>query len=158
MCWVVLHFRSWQLTYTALTNHFSTVDDQSASLCSITTFYRLELKGTVLYSRQYQRVQKRNSYTISYHDVDGSKKYAFIDYFVYVYNRVVSVLIPLHPIQTTCKDHFKLSLDAVRHITTVQTQNSVCVCFTENILAKCLSVSFQSVEYVVEFPSSILFD
>ena len=63
----------------ALTNLFSTTDDQIASLGSITTFYRLELKGTILYSRQYQRVKKRNSYTISYHDVDGSK---LIDYFV----------------------------------------------------------------------------
>ena len=56
-----------------LTNLFS-ADDEPVPLGSITTFYRLQLKGTVLYSRQYQRVKKRNSYTISYHDVHGSKE------------------------------------------------------------------------------------
>ena len=136
----------------ALTNLFSTTDDQIASLDS---FYRLELKGTILYSRQYQRVKNRNSYTISYHDVDGSKKYA-----VYIHNRVVAVLIPLEAMQTSCKQHFKLtcsSLDNVGHIIPVQMQKSVCVCFSEKILAKCLFVSFQSEEYVVECPS-MLFD
>ena len=53
-----------------LTNLFS-ADDEPVPLGSITTFYRLQLKGTVLYSHQYQRVKKRNSYTISYHDVHG---------------------------------------------------------------------------------------
>ena len=89
-----------------------------------------------------------------------NNNYAFIDYFVYVNNRIVAVLIPLRAMQTTCKEHFKLtcsSLDDVGYITPVQMQNSVRVCFSEKILAKCLFISSQSVEYILEFPS-FLFD
>lgn len=142
--------------HVAITNHFSA----NVPTGSITTFYRLQIGGTILYSRQYKRVKKRNSYTISYRDANGIKKYAFIDFFVYLHNKIACVLIPLQAMPITCKEHFKLTtgcLDDIGHLIPVQIQNSVCLCFSEEILAKCLFVSFQSVHYVLEFPS-VLFD
>lgn len=148
--------------HSALTNLF-TAEGLDVPFGSVTTFYRVEFKGIILYSRQYQRVKKRNSYTVSYRDVSGSTSFALIDYFVFVHNKVIAILKPLQTIETTCKEHFKLTtsaLDAVGHIVPVQIdESSVCVCFLEQILSKCLFLSFNSaVQYVVSFPCTILFD
>lgn len=45
---------------------------------SITIVYRVELRGITYYSRQYERVTKRNSYTIAYLDTDGCNRFALI--------------------------------------------------------------------------------
>ena len=50
---------------------------------SVPTLYRVEMHGDVYYSKSYQRVTKRNSYTVFYL-VNGRTKYGFINYFVYI--------------------------------------------------------------------------
>ncbi len=67
------------------------------------TSYRIEIRGNIYYSRAYQRVKERNSYTVAYLS-NGAKKFALIEYFVYLHNRVLAVLNPLS--FTTCKYHF----------------------------------------------------
>ena len=128
---------------------------------SLTTFYRVDIHGTVFYSRQYQRVKKRNSYTIAYHHSASTTKYAFIEYFVYVQERVIAILTPLKPLHIACQDHFHLTTDAldkVLFLVPVEIESSVCVCFVEDIKAKCLFLNFHSSNYVVLLPATILFD
>ena len=129
-----------------------------------TTVYRAEVRGVEYYSRAYQRVKKRNSYTISYSD-NGTKKFAFIEYFVHLQQRVIAVLKPLSPLQVTCKDHFGLTtavLDSSVFITPVNIENTIEICFAEDISAKCLFLDFQvgctHYAYVAQFPSTISFD
>ena len=59
--------------------------------------YRVEVRGKLCYSRQYQRVKKRNSFTIVYLDCTGLNKFALIDYFVFASEHLIAVLIPLYP-------------------------------------------------------------
>lgn len=70
--------------------------------------YRLEIQGTVYYSGQYKRVKKRNSYTIVYVDKRRSKTIAFIEYFVFIHQKVIAILKPLLPmhVHVSCKEHF----------------------------------------------------
>ena len=68
-----------------------------------TTLYRIDMNGSTYYSRKYQRVRKRNSYTIAYLE---SRKFAFIDCFLHVCNRVIAVLTLLCPVKVTCMHHF----------------------------------------------------
>ena len=60
----------------------------------LTTLYRIEVLGSVYYSRAYTRVKKRNSYTVAYRSQVGVK-YALIEYFLYTENKVVAILIHL---------------------------------------------------------------
>lgn len=80
---------------------------------------------------------------------------------VYIHNKLFSILTPLIPLHVTCKDHFVLSNDAfddVSCLIPVNIENSVHVCFVENILSKCLFLDLSTSKYIVVFPSTMLFD
>lgn len=127
----------------------------------LVTMYRIEVRGTLYYSRQYQRVKKRNSYTIAYLDRNKLKKFALIEYFVYIHQRVIAVLKPLLPLHISCKEHFNLTttvLDTVSFMYPVRVADSYSFCFAEDIVSKCLFVDFSYTQYVVQFPSSVTFD
>lgn len=127
----------------------------------LVTMYRIEIRGTIYYSRQYQRVKKRNSDTIIYMDQNNLNKFALIEYFVYIHQRVIAVLKPLIPLYACCKEHFNLSttiVDDVSFLNPVTIGDSYSFCFAEDIVCKCLFVDFSSIQYVVQFPSSTIFD
>lgn len=69
------------------------------------TMHRIEIRGTVLYTRQYKCVKKRNSYTIVYNK-NNSKQFGSIEYFVFIHEKVVAVLKPILPLNVNCKEHF----------------------------------------------------
>lgn len=121
----------------------------------ITTVYRVEIQGKVYYSKSYERVKKRNNYTIVYLS-SGNKQYAFIDYFVYVHEMVFAILKPLKVLPVTCEEHFSIS--APVSLIPVQREDLVEVCVLDHILAKCLFIEYGPHSYVVEFPSKIIFD
>ena len=127
----------------------------------LVTMYRIEIRGTIYYSRQYQRVKERNSYTIIYMDQNKLNKFALIEYFVYIHQRVIAVLKPLLPLHACCKEHFNLSttiVDDASFLNPVTIGDSYSFCFAEDIVCKCLFVDFSSIQYVVQFPSSTIFD
>ena len=112
-----------------------------------TTLYRIEISGSVYYSRTYQCVKKRNSYTIVYRDDNGARQFAFIEYFLHLHQRVIAVLTPLRPLQVTCKSHFGLTTNAVDYsalISPVSIENTCKLCFVEDILTKTLFLDFGS--------------
>ena len=85
----------------------------------LTTIYRVEFQA-------YERVKKRNSYTVMYCS-NGQERFG-IEYFLFLHNKVFAVLKLLIPITTTCKNHFSLSssvLDSVKFITPVSKSNIV---------------------------------
>ena len=124
------------------------------------TMHRIEIRGTVLYTRQYKRVKKRNSYTIVY-DKNNSKQFGSIEYFVFIHEKVVAVLKPILPLNVNCKEHFNLSttiLDEISFVHPVYVSHTFTFCFVEEIVSKCLFVDFNLDKYIVQFPSSLLFD
>ena len=128
----------------------------------VTTMYRAEINGVVYYSRQYQRVKKRNSYTFSY--LFGSehlKCFGFIECFVFIHNRVIAVFKRIHPLQVTCHEHFQLTCpSSCSHIIPVSvcSSDSFGAIFASKIVQKCLFIECSSYQYVGFFPTSVLFD
>lgn len=126
----------------------------------LTTVYCAEYQGNLYFSRQYQRVKKRNSYTVVYSDGEA-KQYALIEHFVFVNHRLVAILKPLSLIPVARKDHFDVSttaLDTLSFLIPVVITDVVKCCFVEKFISKCLFIDFGYVKYVLEFPSSIIFD
>lgn len=127
----------------------------------LTTMYRAEIKKNVYYSKQYERVKKRNSFTICYNNYDNAKSYGFIECFICVHNAPIAILQPIHPLPTTCKDHFNIStscLDSVSHIIPMSVTSLVCAVLADRIIEKCLFLEFGSNKYIVKFPSRVTFD
>lgn len=80
---------------------------------------------------------------------------------MFVHHKVIAVLKPLLPISITCKNHFNLNstvLDSVSVLTPVVKSSIVKCCLVESFIKKCLFIDFNSVQYVCQFPSSIIFD
>ena len=99
------------------------------------TMYRVEIQGAVYYSRQYKRVKKRNSYTIHYFDKNHSKKIAFIEYFIFVHQKVIAVLKPLLPLHVSCQKHFHLNTNvSVSFLHPVCIVDSYSFCFVDDII------------------------
>ncbi len=120
-----------------------------------------EINGDTYHSRKYQRVLKRNSYTVAYRGLTGAKEFAFIEYFVHIQQRTIAILASLVPIQTNCTDHFQLStsvLDTAGYISPVERETATKVCYVEDIMSKCLFLELPSFHYVVEFPTTVQFD
>lgn len=123
----------------------------------IPTLYRVEFQGKVYYSKCYERVKKRNNYTIMYWS-SGTKQYAFIDFFVHVSETVFAILKPLIVLPVTSEAHFNISTP-VSLVPVQITDDLVEVCLVENILSNCLFIDCgPHRHYVVEFPSKIMFD
>lgn len=121
----------------------------------LTTLYWVEVQGTVFYSRWYERVKKRNSYTVVYSNQSNSRKFAFIEYFLFIDKKVIAVLRKLLPIHTTCKEHCDLNtsvVDTASFLYPVSIEDRFDACLVEDILGKCF---FKPCGL---FPSSLTFD
>ena len=123
-----------------------------------TTLYRINFRGHTYYSSQYERVKKRNSYTIAYLD-NGVRKYASIKYFLYTCQKVLAVLNPLLPLELTFSETFGLhtALSSQSFIP-VRVADKIELCCAEDILTKCLLLDMNSILYIVMFPSTLIYD
>lgn len=126
---------------------------------TITVVYRVELRGAMYYCMGYERMKKRNSYTVAYLDCDGCNRFGLIEFFIFIHNKVISVLQQLVPV-SSCKEHFGLTttaLDSTSFLIPVSTGERA-FCFVQDIVNKCIFLDLCSTKYVVCFPSSIVFD
>ena len=118
------------------------------------TLYRVELRGNV----QYQRVKKRNTYTVVYLDNEGQNRFALIENFVFIHKKIIAILTALSPLPIICKEKFGIlttALDNVSFLTRVKTRlSSVLFCARHFNLF----LDFSSVFYIVQLPSCIAFD
>ena len=126
-------------------------------LTPLTTVYRVNVRGTVYHCKQYKRVKKRNSYTVAYSDSDGTSNFGLIECFVVVDSKVIAVFHPLIPV-TTSQQYFNCTNSVLDFILPVTTESSFKCCFVEDIVRKCIFIDFTNEQYVVQFPSSIMFD
>ena len=95
------------------------------------TVYRVEVRGKLYYSRQYQRVKKRNSFTVAYLDCNGLNKF---EYFVFVCEQVIAVFTPLTPLSVSSKNdwYHRFSIGQCFLSLSVK-NNSVECCFVQDI-------------------------
>ena len=124
------------------------------------TVYRAEYNGNMYYSRQYRRVKKRNSYTVAYIK-GGNHEYGVIEYFLLINNRIIAVLRPLTPLSVSCRQHFALSttaLDTLSYLIPVTSVGTFKCCFIEDFVQTCLFIDFSFVQYIIKFPSTVIFD
>ena len=118
-------------------------------------FYRATIAGRTYYSRLYDRIKRRNSYTVCY--VEGGKHlFGFIDYFLSLSSSSFAVVTPLTPNSSHCYPH-QLS---VLHqcIIPVSVESSVVCVPTKCILYKCVCVEFGSVCFIAKLPNQLYGD
>lgn len=125
-----------------------------------TTMYRIEIDNQVYYSKLYERVKKRNSYTTSYLDSGGTNHFGAIEHFIHFNEKVIAILKPLRqfpgPAVTSSED-LGIEIEC-SFITPVSIADDYDACYADDIVAKCLYVDVGCSQYVVEFPSTVLFD
>ena len=86
---------------------------------------------------------KHNSYTIAYLDNEGQSRFALIEYFVFIHNKVMAILTPLCRISLSCKDHFHVTtnaIDLVSFIVPVSVCNSMEFCFAQDMPYACFLI------------------
>lgn len=102
----------------------------------VSTIYRTEIRGSVYFSRQYERVTKINSFTIQYKDSGGLLKYAFIECFVFVHDRILALLTPVNVSGSTYQHFHLTSARLCNHIFHVDTLGSFITVTATKIVKK----------------------
>lgn len=67
----------------------------------LVAFYRLQIGSEIFYSSKYERVKKRNSFTVTYLDNCQQLKFGFIDLFLYIHGQTFAVIKQLPTINTS---------------------------------------------------------
>ena len=121
------------------------------------TIYRAEINGCIYYSRQYKRMQKRNSYTVIYNDSQGTKCFGFVDCFVFIHNKLIALINHINSLDISCTEHINIHTSCCTHIIPMKTTSSYSAVYASNITEKCLFIDFSHRQYLLTFPS-FLFD
>lgn len=126
---------------------------------ALTTIYRVEIDGILYYSKQYERVSKRNSYIPSYQQSSEEKKcFGFIECFIYVHNNVIAVVKSINVLPDTHKYFQLTSPEMCSQILHVEVKHFFTAILASRIVKKCLFIEFGSLQCIVQFPSTVLFD
>ena len=126
------------------------------------TFFRLELKGEVFYSKLYSRPKKRNSYTICYSS-DSEEKYGRITKFLCLQEYgVFAVVSPLVPTSLP-SEAFGLSepaLDYTLRIVPVKSMENLLLVPVARIKSKCVYIDFpgEASQFVAVMNTDVLLD
>ena len=128
--------------------------------------YRVEVNGILIYSAQYGRVKKRNSYTIAYRDINSVLQYGLVQYYIIASDDLILALIQsLCPTAMPYQKEFQLTTDAMNSVPAaalpvkVDPNFPLVVTSVECIQQKCLLIDVgSSVKYVVSFPNTIRLD
>ena len=67
---------------------------------------------------------------------ESRRQYAFIDYFVYVHDKVFAILTQLKALIVTCQEHFGFATPV--SFVPVERDESIDICSVDCIIAKCL--------------------
>ena len=117
-------------------------------------FFRLQIGSELYFSEEYQRVKKRNSFTVLYSNEDGGLECGQIQYFLYVF-KLVAVVKILKPCVGSFVDPTTFGLKIP--IIPVEA-DTFAVIFVSNILNKCVYIDLGGTKYVALFPSKIVGD
>lgn len=91
-----------------------------------------------------------------YRDTSNLKRFGAIQYFLYIQRKAIAVLKPLSPIHgLSCKEYFNLNttaVDTISFLHPVFIKDRFDVCFL------LVNVYLNGTKYVVQLPSSLMFD
>ena len=118
-------------------------------------FYRIQLGSKVYHSLEYERVKKRNSYTIAY-TKDGEERYGLIRFFLSLPTGTVAVLSPLNSSSNFIYPT-QLSILRSRVIPVVLEVNIIVVCVS-CLVDKCVYVNLPGCMYIARLPNGLLTD
>ena len=127
--------------------------------------YRIQVHGELLYSAQYGRVQKRNSFTVRYKYVNNILQYETVQYYIVSSSETVLAVIKNFTSSTTCQMEFDLSTDVLNDVTgaarpvAMEPDSQIVITSAECIQEKCLlvDVGFRN-KYIVCFPNRVHLD
>ena len=129
------------------------------SSCSVQSFYRAIVKGQLLYSAQYGRVTKRNSFPVLYQTPVGIQC-GLIQQFLFVEVYVLAMIKEPDPIFNVTEHFSSQPMEFLsttnRGILPVRVGDSK-VIFVRDILCKYLFVDCIDVQYIAVFPCMTAF-
>lgn len=122
---------------------------------SVTSFKRAQVKGTTYFTEAYDRVQKRNGYTVMYQQSGGQPEFGLLQIFIKLNSCILALVCNLEPV------NFPLlaGLGPFRGL-----QNTVAVARgglraipITSIQEKCMFIEISSLPraYVVRFPNLV---
>ena len=122
--------------------------------------YRVEISGQLYSSAQYNRVKRRNTYTVMYTNIDGIDTFGLVQYYMLATDKLVLAVIErLERLPgTSCQEHFQLTsaaLDSVSCLGTfpVRPSGSLDVVGLSHIIEKCLHIELSaSTQYISRIP------
>ena len=109
--------------------------------------YRILQDSTLYYSKQYKRVKSRNSFTVKFKDVDGTRRYGQVLFFVSISGQVFVFIMKLQAQSLSCQDHFCIYHDSLDHIPVSKivplknTDGSMVCIPASNLISKCVFIS-----------------
>lgn len=131
-----------------------------AAYGAVEVFYRLLMeKGTVIFSKEYQRVKNRNSYTVSYHY--NEKKYGQILYFFYSSAGCYAVIQNLVPC-CLCSEVLNVdnteAIDCSAMLVPCILTEQLHMAKISSIMNKCLCIEVDDLIYLCELDLDIFMD
>ena len=127
--------------------------------------YRIFVHGEIIYSSQYGRVKKRNSYTVQYKDMNNDTHYGSVQYFIVASEEIVLAVLHEMSSVSTYQDEFDLSTDELNSTAGAAKvvgdphHGSVIVTSVKCIQDKCLLIDVGTLnKYVVSFPNKVHLD
>ena len=140
----------------------SQLNAQPAEL--VEKFYRLIISSVIFYSKQYTRVCKRNSFTISYTVPNNSTgpRFAQIQYFIRLKDHIYAVIKELNCIAGSVGSFFNLSTDALDNnkkiLSVVEVDDDISLLNINCIKNKCMFLVIEDNCFIGQFPNDITHD
>ena len=124
----------------------------------VRVLYRVEISRQLYSSAHYNRVKRRNTYTVMYTN-DGIDTFGLIQYYILVADKIVLAIIErLERLSISCVEHFQLNSAALDSVSClgcfpVSSSGSLDVVGLSSIKEKCLHVELSpSIQYVSRIP------
>ena len=80
----------------------------------VRVLYRVEISGQLYSSAHYNRVKRRNTYTVMYTNNNGIDTFGLVQYYIFAADKIVLAVIErLNRLPVSCQEHFQLTSDAL---------------------------------------------
>ena len=123
----------------------------------LTVYYRLQKMNQLIYSALYDRVKKRNSYTVCFIDC-GTLKFGQIQFFFTLSGNPVAA-VKLLETDHSAQHHFQLTFNALdSRIFLVKRVEVLKVIPVQCIKEKCVFIDLQDNLYVARFTTAVSMD
>lgn len=125
----------------------------------VRVLYRVEISGQLYSSAHYNRVKRRNTYTVMYTNNNDIDTFGLVQYYIFVADKIVLAVIErLNRLPISCQEHFQLTsaaLDSVSCLGSfpVKPSGILDVIELSSIKEKCLHIELStSIQYVSRIP------